>query len=521
MSLLQVDSLTFHFDCEKPLFENISYSFVPGKVTALVGRNGIGKTTFARLLAGQLKPLSGSVLCKGRLAFYSQPSELLQQNTTIAGFLGLYDKLVALDRVLAGEGSTADFDTLGDHWNLRETLTADLQALQLPSNPLAPCSQLSGGELSKLALWQGFHAGADILVLDEPTNHLDRRARTWLLQQLQAFDGTVVLVSHDRELLRSAATILELSTLGLTVYGGNYDHYKSSKEAELQAVERQLHTVRQQRRLAEKNRQKSHEKAQQRAAQGNRIRRSKGQPKILLDAKKESAESAVSSRKKSENQQLAKLDVKAQALKSRHEQLKDQRLTIGNASYSTSRLINIIDLVLPFGTHKPMTLFVDAGDKVAVDGDNGAGKSTLLKVLQGELLPVSGTLDSKVNYFYVDQNFDPLNNEQTVLTFFLTQCEQFTAQLARTALATIGLRGDSVHKTIEHLSDGQRMKLLLLAASQQADTVLLLDEPDNYLDLESKVILAEALHQYRGAFLVVSHDKDFVAQAGVNKTIQI
>ncbi len=187
--------------------------------------------------------------------------------------------------------------------------------MELPQDPYFPCAQLSGGQLARLQLWQLFEESAELLVLDEPSNHLDTHAKQWLIEAMKVFDGSILLISHDRELLCEMEEIWELSSLGLQVFGGNYDFYTEQKRIELQAVERQLACVNKQKKRLEEQIQRNREKAEQRASQGNKLRKAGSQPKMLLDGMKESAEDRASNRSKSAQLRQTHLQQKRASVK--------------------------------------------------------------------------------------------------------------------------------------------------------------------------------------------------------------
>lgn len=289
MPVLQAFNVSHQFDNGDTLFQSISCSMTKRRV-GLVGRNGIGKSLLASILAGETQPASGVVTAPSSFMMYrQQPSDLLSGQQSIAQFLGKDAVLHALKQIEQGDVSEHWFELVGEQWDIELKLKQQLAAMGLPQDPDFSCARLSGGQLARLQLWQLFENETELLILDEPSNHLDTQAKQWLIESMTHFSGAILLISHDRELLREMEEIWELSGLGLQVFGGNYDVYAEKKRTELQAIERQLAQVdKQKKRLAEQA-QKNREKADQRAAQGNKLRKEGSQPKILLDGKKDSA----------------------------------------------------------------------------------------------------------------------------------------------------------------------------------------------------------------------------------------
>lgn len=518
MPVLKAYNISHQFDNGELLFEHLSITMKQTRV-GLVGKNGVGKTILASILLGEIPPSSGAVTLPTSFATYHQhPSDLLSGECSIAQFLGKEHVLEALKQIAAGDCASKWFDLVGDEWNLETRLNQQLAAMELPQDPYFPCAQLSGGQLARLQLWQLFEENAELLVLDEPSNHLDTHARQWLIESMKAFDGSILLISHDRELLREMEEIWELSSLGLQVFGGNYDLYAEQKNTEIQAVERQLTSVDKQKKRLEEQIQRSREKAEQRASQGNKLRKDGSQPKMLLDGKKESAEDRASNRNKNAQFRQAHLQQKEQALKSRQEQLKSQKLYLADTQSRSRRIVSIYEGVLSFGSALPITLQIFADDKIHLTGKNGRGKSTLLRTLLGNLPLSQGELQVNAPLYYLDQHFGLIRHDLSMLNNLMLNCEGIKESDARTLLAGIGFRRDCVFRLGGVLSGGEKMKLAMLIVSHQpAQPLLLLDEPDNHLDLDSKIMLAKALNTYRGGFILISHDQDFSAESGVNR----
>ncbi len=489
----------------------------------LVGRNGVGKTILASILSGKIAPSSGTVMLPTSFATYhQQPSHLLLEQCSIAQFLGKEQVFKALKQIEAGDVSTKWFDLVGDEWDIEARLSQQLAALELPQDPYFPCAQLSGGQLSRLQLWQLFEGGSELLILDEPSNHLDTHAKRWLIDSIKAFEGSILLISHDRELLREMEEVWELSSLGLQIFGGDYDFYAELKRTELQAVERQLASVDKQKKRLEDQEQRNREKAEQRASKSNKTRKDGSQSKMLLDGKKESAEDRVSSRNKNAKLRQAHLQNKEHALTSRYEQLKSQKIYLADSQSRSRKVVSVIEAVLLYGDAFPITLQIYANDKVHLTGKNGCGKSTLLKTLLGNLSLSQGELQVNTPLYYLDQHFGVIRHDLSMLDNLMVHCEGMIESDARTLLAGIGFRRDSVFRRGEVLSGGEKMKLAMLIVSPQPTRpLLLLDEPDNHLDLDSKIMLAQALNTYRGGFILISHDQDFAAESGISRQFNL
>ncbi|MCH9692072.1 MAG: ATP-binding cassette domain-containing protein [Gammaproteobacteria bacterium] len=522
MVSINAQNLTFQFANGNTLFSDLNFS-LNNTVTGLVGRNGVGKSILAALLTGDKAPYSGSVTRSCNLGCLRQidADEKIFHYATISDFLNIKEKLCALARITAGGSDPRDFDLIGDQWLLREQIEQQLQLMGLPANPFLPCESLSGGQLTRLALHQLFQEEYDYLILDEPSNHLDGPGKAWLNAQIQQFTGGVLVISHDRSLLRSVDHILELTGLGLYHYGGGYGVYAEQKanilSRQQQRIDDAKADIKQIQRTAEKNRQKM----QQRARQGKQLAGSGSQAKTLLDKQKNKAERSGGSRENTQNRQLGQMKDKLSGLLEQHERLKPQTFSLSQSEKRQSRILDVTDLRLPFIEQKTaITFSVAFGEKIQISGANGCGKSTLLKTIRGELSPIQGNIHLHIGLCYLDQHFTLLEHTKSAQENLAALCPHLSITDQRTLLAGVGLRREQADKRVANLSGGEKMKAAMLAVSHQLDnTLLLLDEPDNHLDLDSRQMLAQALRDFNGSLLVVSHDQDFIKELALDEEI--
>ncbi|MCP5078709.1 MAG: ABC-F family ATP-binding cassette domain-containing protein [Psychromonas sp.] len=522
MPLLQANHLSYQLNNGETLFSGVSCNLTVRRV-GLIGRNGAGKSVLASILAKQRQPTDGYVFLNAKIQSYSQiPSKLISSDLTVVQYLQLEEVLEALKKVESGSCEEKWFDIIGDRWKLVSELFTLFAELGFANDLSLHCRELSGGQLSRLQLWKLFQSDAELLILDEPSNHLDNEAKQWLVKQMSQFCGHILLISHDRLLLRQMEQIWELSSLGLHQYGGNYELYIKQKSQQQDSIERQLNTVQRSQRKLEQQAQLNREKADKRTAHGNKIRKQGGQPKILLNAMRSRATESASSRVKNDKGRRELLQQKAQRLQKRREQLKDQKIYLQQGGARKASLVYVLDCLLPYGSSQPISFECLHGSKLYVQGNNGCGKSTLLKVLLGEQSQKHGEVRVNVPLYYFDQHFSLLNSNLSLLDNLLHFCNGLQETYARTLLAGIGFRRDNVYRLASQLSGGEKMKLAMLVVSHQPDKpLLLLDEPDNHLDLYSKLALGTALSCFEGSFILVSHDEEFVAQCGVTETLVI
>jgi len=512
MPALQVNKLSYQLSNGKKLFENLSFT-LPQGTTGLVGRNGVGKSILASILTKDITPTSGSVSSETTTQSFNQSSSMLfEQGETIASFLGVDKQLAALSRIENGSCEDSDFELVADNWQIKENVLNILEKLQLPANVDRPCLSLSGGERAMLSLWMLFQSHAQLLVLDEPSNHLDKQGKAWLLNQINNYQGNVLVVSHDRELLQEVDFIYELSSLGLTFYHGAYNDYLSTKKNHDQSRARQILHLKKKKLTVLNQAQKSKEKAQKRASQGNKLRSRGSQAKVLLDGKKNKAEGAASGKASQTRAQVSTIDNKQKELLKQQEQLTPLSLSMHHEKSKRVQQLYVEDVLLPFGAQMPINLKLMSNEKCHLVGKNGSGKSTLMKVLIGEVLPIKGRVHLNVAVFYFDQYFSLLDCQLNMLENMQKYCAHINDSDLRTILAGIGFKGDKVFTPVEQLSGGEKMRLMILMVSHQHELpLLLLDEPDNHLDIESKEVLAKALNEYNGSFIIISHDEHLIA----------
>ncbi|RKF15778.1 ABC transporter ATP-binding protein [Alginatibacterium sediminis] len=522
MPVLTAHNLGYTFADGHRLFANLSFSITCKRI-GVVGRNGCGKSLLAEILAQNIQPSTGSIVCANTSAIYQQQIESsLNTQLTIAQFLGLDDVLNALEQVANGNSESGLFELINERWLLKEQLSKQLEALGLPSNANTYCTALSGGQRSRLVLWCLFQRQSRLLILDEPSNHLDIQSKQWLLQQIQAYPGYIVLISHDRLLLRDMQAIWQLNELGITQYGGGYDFYQQQQTQQGIATQRQLTALDKQQAKLKAQTQKNKEVAEQKAAMGNRLRVKGGQSKLVLDGMRDKATANAAHRKKNDLSRKHKLELKIQNLRDQLENDVSQSIYFGHVEHHRGSLIEATNLVQTYGDTNPLSFVVKEHTKLHLRGPNASGKSSLLKYLIAHDSVANSSLRVNSTLCYLDQHFALIDNTLSLLETIQSSCPQVLQTQARILLAGIGFRADSVHRCASELSGGERMKLAMLIVSHQANNpVLLLDEPDNHLDLQSKLLLSKILEQHRGAFILVSHDHEFAQQSGVNQALDL
>ncbi|MEE2024334.1 ATP-binding cassette domain-containing protein [Alkalimonas mucilaginosa] len=523
MSYFFAHHLSYTLPDGRLLFQSLDISLQPG-LQGLTGANGSGKSVLLELLAGQRALQQGSIQRQGSLGYFAQLQQHgWRQAGTVADLLQLRAPLEALPRILAGSCAEADFEVLAERWTLADELAAQLQALGLSGDVWQPCAELSGGQLSRLLLWQLFRQQPDWLLLDEPGNHLDASGRAWLQQQLLVYPGAVLLISHDACLLEAVPLLYQLQQGKLQRYGGGFSLYQSQQLAEQQAVTQALAQRKKEQRQLEHSIAQREQKAQRRARSGKLQRASGSQSKLLLDARQNSAEQSGATRKRQADAERQRLQQQLNQLTQRQHNEQELSFQLPAQAQQAGEQLRLQDLVLCYGSAEPVSLVVSCGNKLWLQGNNGTGKSVLLRTISGSLAPTAGLLRCSSPCHYLDQYFSLLKPELSALDNLQRLAPLLDNTQARTALVAIGLTTQQWLQPVSRLSGGERMKLALLALTrpQPQMPLLLLDEPDNHLDMQAKAYLARQLAQWPGSFVLVSHDQHFASDCGCNQHLRL
>lgn len=514
-----LEGVSYHLPDGSPLFSDLNLH-LDQRHTGLVGRNGVGKSVLARLIAGDIAPTAGRCLRTGKVYYLAQHITHAP-GQTVADLAGVQPIINALERIEQGSTAPADFDAVGEQWNIRLQLLDQLAHNNLGHlTPSTPTSQLSGGETMRVALMGAFMSEAELLILDEPTNHLDREQRLALQAQLSHWPKALLVISHDRELLETMTRILELSALGLVSYGGGYSFYAQAKAQQQSAAEQQLAHAKLERNRQEQRLREQAEQLERRQARGNKSASSRNQAKILLGRQKERSQN--SSGKFQQHQQAAReaLSVRVRQAASLVERQQAVFVYAPTTSqHSAAHIAELVEARLPYGFEplRILSLTLSRGQRVALLGPNGCGKSTVLKVLAGQVPILAGQADVHVKTAYLDQHLALLNLECSVLEQLQALNRQLSESELRTRLAQLGLGAEQVNRPCAQLSGGERLKAAMACVfyAEQPAQLLLLDEPANHLDLVSLLALENRLNQYTGTLVVTSHDQRFLDAIGI------
>ena len=486
------------------LFDNINIQVDEKDRIALVGRNGAGKSTLLKILVGEEAPTSGEINTKRdlSLSYLAQDSRFESENTIFDEMLHVFDDVRSMESRLrkmemqmaeltgdAFDKLMSDYDRLSEEFRVKGGFTyeAEIKAILNgfkfdESMWQMKISELSGGQNTRLALAKMLLEKPELLVLDEPTNHLDIETIAWLENYLVNYHGALIIVSHDRYFLDKVATVtLDLTKHSLDRYVGNYSKFMDLK-AEKLALEA-----------------KNYEKQAKEIA------------KLEDFVQRNLVRASTTKRAQARRKQLEKME----RLDKPSAGQKSANMTFHADKVSGNVVLTVTDAAIGYDDQilsEPINIDVKKFDAIAIVGPNGIGKSTLIKSIVGQIPFIKGTstYGANVEVGYYDQTQSNLTRTNTVLDELWNDFSTTPEVEIRNRLGAFLFSGDDVKKSVSMLSGGERARLLLAKLSMQNNNFLILDEPTNHLDIDSKEVLEDALIDFDGTLLFVSHDRYFI-----------
>jgi ATPase subunit of ABC transporter with duplicated ATPase domains len=544
MSIVLSD-LSFSFPNGRVVLSRLSAAFNPGR-TGLIGANGSGKSTLLRLIAGRLRPTSGSVSVTGEVGYLAQ-NLTLDGDATVASLLGIDSVREAIRAIEAGSVDPAAFDAVGDDWDVEDRAREWLARLGLAHVGLDdPVRRLSGGETVLTALSAQLLRRPAVLLLDEPTNNLDLDARRRLQAAVAAWPGVLLIVSHDRTLLSLVDQVADLSGGELRMYGGNLEAYESMLATEQGAALRAVTSAEADVRREKRDLVESQVKQARRDRMGRAVAASGSIPRIIAGGRKSAAQVSAG---KGREVALARIADAKGRLAEAEDALRDDasiRISLPGTAIPAGRtVLTVRGLDAPWAPWHEAGAGGDLGDgdlddagriaelivrgpeRVALTGPNGAGKTTLLRALaeiDGPAAPLDGVAVRRNAAFgYLPQRLDILDDALTVVENVRSVAPRASVNEVRAGLARFLFRGARADQVAGTLSGGERFRAVLAALllADPPPQLLLLDEPTNNLDMASARQLSEALSCYQGALVAVSHDVPFLRSIGITRWLRL
>jgi len=520
-AFLVLDSICLATPDGRPLFDGLTLALGRER-TGLVGRNGCGKSTLLRLIAGEIEPAGGSLQRSGSIGMLAQRTD---ERLTVDEALGITGDLARLRRLERGEGSLDD--AADADWTLETRLQAALAEAGLPSLSLhRPVASLSGGERTRLALARLLIEAPDVLLLDEPTNNLDADGRQAVAQLLERWQGGVLVASHDRALLERVDRIVELTPIGISIFGGGWSAFTEAREAARARAADDLNRAADALRNTKRALQKAREKKARRDKAGRAWRAKGVEDKMFMDREKERAENSTARESQLADRLLGERAEALEMARAQVEILTPLSIDLPRTNLPGGReLIALKDVVMAFGERDlfgPLSFRVSGPERIAIRGANGSGKTTLFRLLTGELNPARGEIVRRTDRIAVlDQHIGLLDPGSSILDNLRRLNPELIANEAHAALARFAFRNRAALQIAATLSGGERLRagLACVFARPQPPFLLLLDEPTNHLDLASIEQLENALKGFDGALIVISHDETFLRTIGIEREI--
>ena len=501
-----VTGLVKSFDLEKKILDGLTLQIDTGERVGILGRNGAGKTTFFKILTGELDYDSGEVFVAPgkRLGLISQipvyPPEYTVEDvlrTAFSRMERLKGEMDALaEKMAAGDSSAATLKRYGDlsarfeglgGWDTDTAVSKVSNGLTIDDSMRSRLfSELSGGEKTRVNLGRLILEDTDILLLDEPTNHLDLQATVWLEEYISKFRGTVLTISHDRYFLdRTVTRIIEIADGKAAFYSGNYSFYAVEKERRYQ--ERMKQYLKEQAKIRQL--EKAADQMHLWAFMGNDALHKR----------------AFSMEKRIERMRTTEKPTKARKMNAQ----------FASREFRGDEVLQLRGLTKSFGERtlfSDIYLRVEPGERIALLGENGTGKTTLLNMIVGSERPDSGSirLGPSVVTAYLPQIIRFAHPERSLLDTMLYEKKGMTAQSARNRLAQYQFQGEDVFKSVSSLSGGELSRLRLCMLMDEQTSFLILDEPTNHLDIAAREWVEEAVEAFDGTLLFVSHDRYFI-----------
>ncbi|QGY46858.1 ATP-binding cassette domain-containing protein [Maribellus comscasis] len=528
--MLHLQNISYYHPNKDLLFENISFTVNQFEKIALIGNNGVGKSTLLKIIADKLPVSTGQIQCKSQ-AYYI-PQVFGQYNhLTVAQAINIEQKLKALKEVLSGNITAENYVSLDDDWTIEDRCNQALEYWQLNNlNLYQKMETLSGGQKTKVFLAGVSIHQPELVLLDEPSNHLDMAGRQLLYDFIQSAKCSLVVVSHDRKLLQLLHSTYELSKNEVAVYGGNYDFYVQQKQIENNALSQDIQSKEKALRKAREKERETAERQLRMNARGKKKQLKAGTPKTMMNKMKNDSENSASKLKGVHGEKISGISQELHKLRSLLPDIDKMKFGFdASALYKGKILVKATNINYSYDSEllwaENLDVLIKSGERIVLRGLNGSGKTTLIRLILGTQEPQTGTIYRAENQtVYIDQDYSLINNGLTIYEqaqlFNITALQEHDVKIR---LSRFLFSGEDWDKPCSVLSGGERMRLMLccLTIHNQSPDIIVLDEPTNNLDIQNIEILTYAINEYKGTLIVVSHDESFLEQIKIERSIQL
>lgn len=526
--MLILQNISYQHENKDMLFRNISFTLNHHDKTALVGNNGVGKSTLLKIIAGQLQSFSGQIIHNSKPYFVPQ---LFGQfnDLTIAEALQIKEKMTSLKEILEGIVTEENLQLLNDDWTIEERCNEALAYWQLHDLDLnQKMETLSGGQKTKVFLAGIMIHEPDLVLLDEPSNHLDFAGRTLLYDFIKSTSSTLLVVSHDRTLLNLLNKTLEMTKNEVSVYGGNYDFYSTQKKIENNALEQDVQSKEKALKKAKEKERETIERQNKLDSKGKKKQEKSGVARIMMNTLRNKAENSSSKIKDVHAEKISGISEDLRQLRSSLPAIDQMKFGFDTASFLKGKsLFKASNINYAYADQflwkENLNFEILSGERLTIKGLNGSGKTTLIKIILGELTPTRGQAASLVKKtIYIDQDYSLLNQNLKIYeqAQAFNDCGLEEHEIKMRLNRFLFSRNDW-DKPCSALSGGERMRLMLccLTISNVPPEIIILDEPTNNLDIQNIEILTAAINEYKGTLIVISHDQSFLEQINIEKSI--
>ncbi|MVZ65468.1 ATP-binding cassette domain-containing protein [Sphingobacterium sp. DK4209] len=512
------------------LFQDLQFTLNQQEKIALIGHNGVGKSSLLKIIGGYL-PLNSGILSCDSTPYYIPQLFDEYATSTIGDTLAIGDKLKALNAISNGDASIENFDILNDDWDIEERAIEALSSWGLTEMHLDQSfNSLSGGQKVKVFLAGITLHRPELILMDEPSNHLDTKSREQLYRLILDSQASMLIVSHDRTLLNLLELTAELSPKGIQRFGGNFQDFSEQKDLEKNALDQQLQNKEKELRKAKDKEREAAERQNKLNARGKKKQEKAGVARIMMNTLRNKAEGSSAKLKSVHQEKIGGIRQELHELRLNLSDLDQMKFGFEqSATYAGKDLVDVKDINFGYAERllwsEAVSFKIHHGDRINIQGDNGSGKSTLLRLILKDLEPSNGIIvRAPFSSIYIDQDYSIIQSIKSVYEM----AESFNQSGLQEHEIKIRLNRflfgkETWDKSCLALSGGERMRLLLccLNIASQAPDIIILDEPTNNLDIQNIEILTAALNDFQGTLLLISHDKQFISDLRIEESIDL